>query len=111
MAETKKNESQSYGSQKEWVSGKAGGQVNDQTSTAPAQQSDFYENRRESEVNHPSRAQGGSISPVQLADNAAGGAVPTAPPSAPDGTHRIASERTGSKRDSYFRSRDYAGSE
>ena len=92
MADEKK-EPQSYGSQGEWVRGSTGQKVNDQKSAPPAEHADFYDERREAEDS--GSAQGGLVSPVQLAENVQ--------PSGPAGDETT---RT-TEGESYFRKRDY----
>lgn len=92
MADEKK-EPQSYGSQGEWVRGSTGQKVNDPTSAPPAEHADFYDERREAEAS--GSAQGGLVSPVQLAENAQ-----------PAGA--AGDENAGKQEgESYFRKRDY----
>lgn len=100
------NEPQSYGSQGEWVTGKTGQQVNRQKSEPPANQAEFYDNRRESETSAPD--QGGQVSDVQLQDNqqAADCAVPVEEVMP---TKRVSDQATGAKRSSFFKDRDYNG--
>ena len=95
-------EPQSYGSDKDWVTGKTGGEVNDQDAAPPAAQQEFYEDRRESESTD--RHTGGKTSPVQAAENAAAAANKSG-----DGAPRDegARETDGSRKESYFRQRDY----
>jgi hypothetical protein len=96
-------EPQSYGSDRDWVSGKTGQDVNDQAAAPAPQHQDFYDERREAESSAP--AQGGQTSPVQLADNAqasGGGATAERLP-----VNGVTTQRGGAKRGSFFRKRDY----
>jgi hypothetical protein len=95
-------EPQSYGSNEEWVTGKTGGQVNDQKSTPPAEHRQFYDERRDSDISAPH--QGGKTSDVQLAESAEpeGGSNDATDPST-----KVNSREGGAKRDSYFKKRDY----
>jgi hypothetical protein len=88
-------EPQSYGSERDWVTGETGQQVHDQKSTTT----------RVPETEDPYA--GGRISPVQLADN-----VQSAPPDDAIGedetpVQKVTTLEGGAKRDSYFRKRDY----
>jgi hypothetical protein len=104
---TGKNEPQSYGSGKEWVTGKTGEKVNPQKSTPPPEHQDFYDSRRESEES--AQHQGGRTSPVQLAENAEAQSQSNA--SAGENEHqpvtKVTTNAGGSKHDSFFRKRDY----
>jgi hypothetical protein len=97
-------EPQSYGSDKDWVTGRTGQEVNDQgqASTPPPEHRDFYDERRESEASAP--AQGGLTSDVQLSENAqpAGRATEERTP-----ISGVTTTETGAKRGSFFRRRDY----
>lgn len=95
-------EPQSYGSQEDWVTGKTGEQVNDQKSAPAPEHREFYDERRESETSD--EHQGGSTSPVQLAENAQATGRASEPESP---IKKVTTESGGSKRDSYFRKRDY----
>ena len=97
MADTKSKEPQSYGSEHQWVKGETGQQVHDPKAAPPAQHADFYDERRESEHNTP--AQGGSVSPVQYADNLQPGAQVVAPHHAGgDTAHKVTANESGAKR-------------
>jgi len=96
MADEKK-EPQSYGSQGEWVRGTTGGKVNDEKSAPPAEHAEFYDERREAESSGD--AQGGLVSPVQLAENVA--------QSGPAGDESTGEKKHSADGDSYFRKRDY----
>jgi hypothetical protein len=95
-------EPQSYGSQEDWVTGKTGEQVNEQKSTPAPEHREFYDDRRESETTH--EHQGGKTSPQQLAENAQASG-PSSDATAP--LKKVTTQSGGSKRDSYFRKRDY----
>jgi hypothetical protein len=60
-------EPQSYGSEKDWQTGRTGQQVHDQKSGPAPEHREFYDAERESESSAPD--QGGKVSPVQLAEN------------------------------------------
>lgn len=96
-------EPQSYGSQKDWVTGNVGETVNRQKGTPAPQHDDFYENRRDSETNHGD--QGGQVSEQQLAENAqipgGGGASDEQP------ARKVTDQATGAKRGGFFKDRDY----
>jgi hypothetical protein len=94
MAE--KKEPQSYGSQGDWVSGQTGQKVNH-----PNSQQDFNDERRESESSAPH--QGGDISPIQANEHAVPSGLPT------DDNRKVSVEKSGAKRDGYFKERDYEG--
>ena len=98
-----KKEPQSYGSQSEWVKGDTGEKVNDNKSTPPPEHEDFYDDKRESEVSDPH--QGGDISPVQLAENAAFRARTATDDTQP--VSRLTDTPSGAKRNGYFKNRDY----
>jgi len=95
-------EPQSYGSQGDWSSGDVGETVNRQKGAPNSQHADFYESRREEESG-PS--QGGSVSPVQLADNVSAQVVQHGGDETP--ARKTPSAESGAKRDGYFRERDY----
>jgi hypothetical protein len=95
-------EPQSYGSQGDWSSGDVGETVNRQKGAPNSQHADFYESRREEE-NHP--PQGGSVSPVQMADNQSADVVQHGTDDEP--AWKVTSAETGAKRDGYFKERDY----
>ena len=96
-----KNEPQSYGSQKEWVSGNTGEKVNNPKSTPPS--NDFYESRHDGEESAPH--QGGNVSPVQAAENAQPGTSPTQASIPVTG---VTVAEGGARRGGYFRNRDYS---
>ena len=95
-------EPQSYGSGTDWVSGNTGQQVHDQKSTPAPEHDAFYDDRRESETSHGD--QGGKVSDVELAEAAH-------PQTTAPGDHApvtgVTSAQGGSKRDGYFKKRDY----
>ena len=95
-------EPQSYGSGADWVTGKTGEKVNPQASVPPAEHRDFYDSRRGSETTGDH--QGGHTSDHQLAESAepAGQAAGESDP-----VKKVTAEPGGTKRDSYFRKRDY----
>lgn len=95
-------EPQSYGSDRDWVTGQTGQQVNDQASAPAPEHRPFYDERRESESS--GSKQGGLTSEHQLADSAQPVGRPTgedAPPS------KVTTTPGGAKRDSFFKRRDY----
>jgi hypothetical protein len=83
------NEPQSYGSQGDWTSGKTG-----QSVEKPA-----------SEAVHEVQNEGGSVSPVQLADTEGTDVIQHGADDEP--ARRVTSSHTGAKRDSFFKDRDY----
>ena len=98
-----KDEPQSYGSQKEWVTGNVGETVNDQKSEHPPQHEDFYDSRRGSEES--SEHQGGHVSDEQLAENDQPASRHATEEEQP--VTSISDQKTGAKRGGYFRDRDY----
>lgn len=101
MANDDKKEPQSYGSEREWVTGRTGQQVNPQKQAPPPEHADFYDDRRESEGN--ATHQGGLVTAEQASE------TPHAP--ATTGTNAegdLESHKGVSNRESgYFRKRDY----
>ena len=95
-------EPQSYGSGKDWVTGRTGQEVNDQKSEPAPEHREFYDSARESETTSPD--QGGRTSDVQLAESDPTGGQPTGE-RAPQSS--VTTRETGAKRDSFFRKRDY----
>src|ERR1051326_3235273 len=102
MADEKKSEPQSYGSQAEWVQGDVGEEVNRLKGNTNSQHSDFYASRRESEDSGPD--QGGRVSPEQMDENRlpSGRALEAGEPG-----HKVSAQESGAKRDSWFKKRDY----
>ena len=98
-----KNEPQSYGSQKEWVTGKTGQNVNDPKSEPATEHAEFYDSSREAEPQ--SDDQGGKVSPQQLADNAQSGTKTTGESAQP--ISKVSTQDGGAKRGGYFKDRDY----
>lgn len=97
-------EPQSYGSEKDWVTGRTGQEVNDQDAAPPPEQAEFYDERRESEASAP--AQGGLTSPVQLAENAqATGRTTMDEHDSP--LNGVTTSPGGAKRGGFFKKRDY----
>ena len=95
-------EPQSYGSGSDWVTGRTGQQVNEQTSTPPPEHREFYDDRRESETTDPD--QGGRTSDVQLAESA----QPAGRPSGNEvPARKVTTQAGGAKRGSFFKKRDY----
>ena len=98
-----KNEPQSYGSQKEWVAGKTGQNVNQPKNEPAPQHSEFYDSSREAEPQ--SNDQGGKVSPQQLADNAQSGTSTISESAQP--ISRVSTQDGGAKRGGYFKDRGY----
>lgn len=97
-----KGEPQSYGSQKDWVTGKTGETVNDPKAAPPAKHEAFYDGRRDSESS--GEHQGGQVSPVQAAESVqpvvrAIDETPTLP--------GVSVARGGARRGGFFKNRDY----
>ena len=97
------NEPQSYGSSKDWVTGRTGQDVNDQDAAPAPEHRDFYDDRREAESSAP--AQGGFTSDVQLADNAQPGSRTASHEESP--IHGVTTTPGGAKRGGFFKKRDY----
>ena len=96
-------EPQSYGSGGDWQSGKTGQQPNDPKATPPPEHQQFYDESRESETTD--HHQGGRVSDLQMAEHAQ---TPQGSPTGEDSPiPRVTTSEGGSKRDSYFRKRDY----
>lgn len=95
-------EPQSYGSGKDWVTGRTDQQVNDPKAAPKPEHQEFYDERRDSETSSP--AQGGRTSEVQLADTAA---KPVSTKSDRESVSRVTASEGGAKRGSFFRKRDY----
>jgi hypothetical protein len=100
MAEPK--EPQSYGSEKDWVTGDVSQEVNRQKGKPNSQHADFYSDRRESETNGPD--QGGKVSPRQAAENAQPEGAAT---EERDPVKKVTDKESGAKTDSFFKRRDY----
>jgi len=96
-------EPQSYGSDRDWVTGKTGQEVNDQASAPPPEHAAFYDERRESESS--GSAQGGLTSPVQLAENAQAAGPSTVDDDSP--LNGVTTTPGGAKRGGFFKRRDY----
>ncbi|HYK04334.1 MAG TPA: hypothetical protein VE974_21465 [Thermoanaerobaculia bacterium] len=96
-------EPQSYGSEKDWVTGKTGQEVNDQDSAPAPEHAEFYDERRESESSGP--VQGGLTSPVQLAENAQAAGHSTVDDDSP--LSGVTTTHGGAKRGGFFKKRDY----
>lgn len=97
-------EPQSYGSEKDWLTGRTGQDVNEQgQASEPApEHREFYDDRRESEKSAPE--QGGLTSDVQLSENVQATAHATEERTPLNG---VTTTETGAKRGSFFRRRDY----
>ena len=87
MPEDKK-EPQSYGSGRDWLTGDVGQTVNRQKGNPNSQHGDFYQSR------HDDAAEGVRPSPPVGEEDTA------SPP-------KVTDEEGGTRRDSYFRNRDY----
>ena len=105
MAENdKQKEPQSYGSDKGWISGKAGGTVDNQPQKSAGGDDAFYNPRRDNETS--TDFQGGRISPEQLAENASSARGRHPAPAAASSAD-VDSAHSGARRASFFRARDY----
>ena len=103
MPEDKK-EPQSYGSDRDWLTGDVGQTVNRQKGNPNSQRGDFYESRRDSEGNAPH--QGGHTS----AEYSTGESVRPTPPVGEEDVApppKVTDEEGGARRESYFKKRDY----
>lgn len=96
-------EPQSYGSEKDWVSGRTSQQPNDPAAPPPAEHADFYDNRIDP-TTQPSHL-GGQISPVQRDDEPRRVEGATTADSA--ATVPVTQQESGARRDSFFKDRDY----
>ena len=96
-------EPQSYGSGKDWVTGRTDQQVNDPKSTPSPEHREFYDDRREPETTMPD--QGGKTSETQLAESAQPAGGRTTDEHSP--ISRVTGADGGAKRDSFFKKRDY----
>lgn len=94
-------EPQSYGSDKDWVSGKTGGKVHDPKATPPPEHREFYDDSRESE--QTTAVQGGLVRDVQVAE----ASTTETRTEQLDPGFNVTTREGGAKRGSYFRSRDY----
>lgn len=83
-------EPQSYGSQGDWTSGETGQNVNNPKSGRAPEQIE---------------GDGGSVSPVQLADTESAPVIQHGADEGP--VQRVTAAETGAKRDSFFKERDY----
>jgi len=97
-------EPQSYGSGRDWVTGRTDQKVNDEKSAPAPEHQEFYDGRRDSESSSP--AQGGQTSDVQRADSAQPTGQPAREHVAAQG---VTNTESGAKRGSFFRKRDYSG--
>jgi hypothetical protein len=97
-----KDEPQSYGSGKDWLTGNTAQDVNRQKGNPNSQHGDFYQSRRDSEGS--AEDQGGQISDEQLAENveAQGNATPEDQP-----ITKVTDQAGGAKRGGFFKDRDY----
>ena len=98
-------EPQSYGSQKDWVTGNVGETVNRQKDNPDAQHSDFYDSRRDSETSDSHDDQGGKISDEQLAENSQFAGRGRESDQQP--VVKVTDQATGAKRGGFFKDRDY----
>lgn len=97
-------EPQSYGSAKDWVTGKTGQQVNDQDGTPAPEHREFYDGRHEGKPNAADESQGGKVSEIQLADDVQETGNPTGGESP---IPKVTGAEGGAKRGGYFKKRDY----
>lgn len=98
-------EPQSYGSQKDWVTGDVGETVNRQKGNPNSQHGDFYESRRDSETSNGHDDQGGKVSDRQLRENfelSGRGRESEEQPVA-----KVTDQPKGAKRGGFFKDRDY----
>ncbi len=98
-------EPQSYGSQKDWVTGNVGETVNHQKGNPNSQHGDFYESRHDSEASNSHDDQGGKVSDRQLAENAELSGRGREADQQPVG--KVTDQATGAKRGGFFKDRDY----
>lgn len=94
-----KNEPQSYGSEKEWVTGETGQTVNRLKGHPNSQHADFYSSRHDD-----SPADGGEVPADSQQQSAApaGRAVDAHTP-----VQKVTAKDQGAKRESYWKDRDY----
>lgn len=99
-------EPQSYGSQRDWLTGNTDEKVTTERSHAHpnSQQGDFYRSRHDSDESAPH--QGGDLSPVQR-DERARIAAPRRDDVEAVPVQKVSAQETGARRDSFFRKRDY----
>ena len=102
MAERPK-EPQSYGSERDWLTGDTDQQINRLTGHPNSQHADFYQPRRESEENAPD--QGGYPSSDQIAESRQATGRSTGEETTP--VQKVTDRPGGSKTGSYFKKRDY----
>lgn len=95
-------EPQSYGSEKDWVTGKTGNEVNDQDSAPQPEHQDFYDEKIEREDIDGNS--GGKVSPVQAAENVQSAGDPSGETTP---VQKVTAEDSGARKDSYFKKRDY----
>ena len=98
-------EPQSYGSQKDWVTGNVGETVNRQKDTPDSRHDDFYESRRDSETSDSHDDQGGKVSDEQLAENSQFAGRGRESDQQP--VVKVTDQATGAKRGGFFKDRDY----
>ena len=91
-----KNEPQSYGSDKEWLTGDTGQTVNRLKGPSNSQHADFYASRHHDDE----PPQGGRVSPdeSQPSGDARGGETPV---------QKVTARPSGAKRQSYWKDRDF----
>lgn len=95
-------EPQSYGSERDWLTGDTDQNVNRLKGNPNSQHGDFYRSRRESEQNGPD--QGGHVSEQQVAESR----QPTGPATGESTpVQKVTDRRGGAKTGSYFKKRDY----
>jgi hypothetical protein len=98
-------EPQSYGSEKDWVSGRTGQEVNDQDGAPAPEHREFYDESRESERSASENHQGGRVSEVQLAENVQPTSGHVGQSESP--VSKVTVAEGGRKTGGYFKKRDY----
>ena len=98
-------EPQSYGSEKDWVTGRTGQEVNDQKSEPAPEHREFYDESRASERSASEDHQGGRVSEVQLAENVQPASGTIGEAESP--VSKVTVAEGGSKTGGYFKKRDY----
>ncbi|HSP35522.1 MAG TPA: hypothetical protein VLU46_14520 [Thermoanaerobaculia bacterium] len=92
-------EPQSYGSEKDWVTGRVGQEVNDQKSGGAG------ENVRDKEYSAPH--QGGHVSAEQAREQAGAPEACDVFDDGQEGAKKVTAVEGGAQRDSFFKRRDY----
>ena len=91
-----KDEPQSYGSEKDWLTGDTGQKVSRLKGPLNSQHADFYASRH-----HDGPPEGGGVSPEEQAPPAG------APGDAQTPVQKVTARESGAKRRSYWKDRDY----